>query len=116
VLPANQFADNAATQAQNIYENIDTNDLNCSFYSPFSPRWRFSFEGHLTKKGAMKVLYEKLDEEVILRQQHHAKQDLFLQMEHFNSLSMWQRNVSYKNDQLFDHPILLKKVKLVIML
>jgi hypothetical protein len=35
------------------------------FYSPFSPRWIFTFNGH-TNKGATKVFPEKMDEELDL--------------------------------------------------
>jgi hypothetical protein len=90
VISANQLADNAATQAQKLYETIDTDDLTCNFYPPFSPRWSFSFEGRLTNKGATKILYEKMDDELILRQQHCAKQGLLFRMAPFNSLSAAQ--------------------------
>jgi hypothetical protein len=51
---ANQFADNAATQAKvsiiirhHMYEKI--------FYPPFSPRWSFTFEGCNTNKGTLQI-------------------------------------------------------------
>jgi hypothetical protein len=47
ILSANQIADNAATQAQMLYENQHENLIDKCFYPPFSPRWNFSFEGYL---------------------------------------------------------------------
>jgi len=79
---ANQFVDNAATQAKVsiiirhlMYEKI--------FYPPFSPRWTFTFEGCITNKGASKILQDKLDEELDLRIQHRVKQGLFYRLRPF---------------------------------
>jgi hypothetical protein len=83
---ANQIADNAATQAKKLFQSYDMTEVDHCAYPPFSQRWSFSFEGNLTNKGATKVLHEKLDDEMVLRQQLRDKQGLFLRMSPFNSL------------------------------
>jgi hypothetical protein len=65
VVSANQIADNAVTLAQNMFKDWEWKDLNHCVYPPFSPKWCFSFEGSLVNKGATKVLYEKIDNELI---------------------------------------------------
>jgi hypothetical protein len=79
---ANQIADNAATQAQMLYENQHENLIDTCFYPPFSPRWIFSFEGYLINKGAQGVL---------------------LRMSSFNSL---------KSEQIGEESILMNIMKL----
>ena len=121
VVSGNQYADNAAGQAKKLFSAYDMCDGQYCYYPPFSPRWSFSFEGCLTTKGATKVWHEKLDDELILRQQLRSKQGLFLRMNSFNSLSTsqigdesilrnlmkmtamcWTRSV-YRNPQLANH-------------
>jgi hypothetical protein len=63
---ANQIADNAAMKAQNLFQARAIPESDECFYPPFSYRWIFSFEGCLTTKGASKVLYNKIEEELIL--------------------------------------------------
>ncbi len=70
VVSANQIADNAASMAQQLYKQSVMREYDLCYYPPFPPRWSFFFEGCLTNKGAAKVLYEKIDDELILRQQH----------------------------------------------
>jgi hypothetical protein len=77
---ANQIADNAASQAHNLFLMYTMNNLDKCLYPPFSSRWRFSFGGCLSTKGTAKRLYEKIDEELIQSQQHRTKQGLFLRM------------------------------------
>jgi len=86
VTSANQIADNAATQAHGIYELHASMESDICYNLPFSPRWSFSFEGALTNKGTTKVLYQKIDEELSLRQQHRPKQGVFLRMMNQNSI------------------------------
>jgi hypothetical protein len=76
VASANQLVDNAATQARCLSMSTYTDEYNKVFYPAFSPKWCFSFEGGLANKGATKVFQEKLDMELILRQQHRPKQGL----------------------------------------
>ena len=121
MVSGNQYADNAAGQAKKLFSAYDMCDGQYCYYPPFSPRWSFSFEGCLTTKGATKVWHEKLDDELILRQQLRSKQGLFLRMNSFNSLSTsqigdesilrnlmkmtamcWTRSV-YRNPQLANH-------------
>ena len=87
MVSANQFADNAATQAIKASKALKEYKYDQCFYPPFSPRWCFSFEGKLATKGATKVLREKMDEELILRQQHREKQGLFFRLAPFTNLS-----------------------------
>jgi len=68
VTSANQTADNATNQAQTIYKNRTEANMEYYYYPPFSPKWKFSFDGRLINKGAMKLFYVKYDEELILRQ------------------------------------------------
>jgi hypothetical protein len=103
VVSANQFADNAASQAIRISNTFENADTDFSFYPPFSPRWCFSFEGRLTTKGATKLLREKFDEELILRLQERAKQGLFARLSPFTSLSA---------DQIGDESILRSLLKM----
>jgi hypothetical protein len=86
---ANQFADNAATQAKfsiiikhHMYKKI--------FYPPFSPRWSFTFEACITNKGASKIFQDKLDEELNLCIQHQAKQGLFYSLRAFIGINTKQ--------------------------
>jgi hypothetical protein len=79
------------------------NNLDCSFYPPIFPRWCFSFEGYLTNKGTTKVLYSKIDKELLLHQQHWPKQGLFLRMAPFNSLNA---------DQIGDQSLLQNLIKI----
>jgi endonuclease YncB( thermonuclease family) len=67
ITSANQLAANAATQVHMIYERQFGRISATCFYPPFSPRWNFSFKGCLINKGATKVFYDKLDEELGLR-------------------------------------------------
>jgi hypothetical protein len=56
---ANQFADNAATQARsltNVIPGVNMADYVNFYYTPFSPTWCFSFEGSLTNKGGTTIL------------------------------------------------------------
>ena len=87
VVSANQFADNAATQARLISRTL-ANNIDKMSYPPFSPRWCFSFEGLLTNKGATRVLHEKMDLELFLRQQIRKKQGLFNRLSSFNGLGV----------------------------
>jgi hypothetical protein len=73
---ANQIADNAATQAKKLFQYYDMTKADHCVYPPFSPRWSFSFEGNLTNKGATKVLQDKLDDEMVHRQQLREKQGI----------------------------------------
>jgi hypothetical protein len=66
VASANQFIDNAATQARCLSMLPYTDEYNKVFYPVFSPKWCFSFEGGLANKGATKVFQEKHDMELIL--------------------------------------------------
>ena len=106
VTSSNQYADNAADQAMKIFENYDMTEYKQCFYPPFSPRWSFSFEGCITNKGATKVLQDKMDEELIQRQQLRVKQGLFLRMSPFHSL---------KTDQIGDESILRNLLKMTAM-
>ena len=72
IVSANQYADNAATQAHEIISEVQ-HDYDKIFYPAFSPRWCFSFEGCLINKGATKLLIEKIDQELDLRLQHRSK-------------------------------------------
>jgi len=90
IVSANQIADNAATQAQTIYGNLSLEAIDTCFYLPFSLRWNFSVEGCLTNKGATKVLYERMDEELSLRQKHRPKQGLNWHITPYKSLSFNQ--------------------------
>ena len=65
IVSANQYADNAATQVKEIIHTIP-HDLDHMYYSPFSPRWCFTFDGCTTNKGATRVFYDRIDEELIL--------------------------------------------------
>jgi hypothetical protein len=65
VVSANQYTDNAATQAREIINTLPR-EFEAMFYPPFSPRWSFTFNGCTTNKGATKVFKEKLDEELDL--------------------------------------------------
>jgi len=85
VVSANQFADNAATQAKQVIQIEDTN-YEQIFFPAFSFRWCFSYEGCLTNKGATKVLYDKMDQELFSRMQHRKKQGLFHRLFSFNAL------------------------------
>jgi hypothetical protein len=67
ITSANQLADNAATHVHMIYERQFGRISATCFYPPFSPQWNFSFKGCLINKGATKVFYDKLDEELGLR-------------------------------------------------
>jgi hypothetical protein len=86
---ANQFADNAASQAKvsiiirhHMYEKI--------FYPPFSSRWIFTFEGCITNKAASKILQDKLDEKLDLHIQHRVKQGLFYRLRAFIGINTKQ--------------------------
>jgi len=86
VVSANQFADNAANQVRSIIKNI-SHVFDCTYYPPFSPRWCFTFEGKVTNKGATKLLYTKLDDELCLRLQHRDKQGLLCRLLDFNGIN-----------------------------
>ena len=103
VISANQFADNAASQAIKISRKHNDMSMEISYYPIFSPRWCFSFEGRLTTKGATKVLRDKFDEELILRLQERPKQGLFARLAPHTSLSA---------DQIGDESILRSLVKM----
>jgi len=90
ITSANQVADNVVTQAHELYNDEIHGDEEVCFYPPFSPRWNFSFDGRLINKGASKPLNDKMDEELILRQQHRCKQGALLRMTSFNSLGAEQ--------------------------
>jgi hypothetical protein len=84
---ANQIADNIATSALCFYASHQIPEMDdCFFYPPFAPEWCFSFEGLLTNKGATKILFEKIDEELTLRLKHRPKHGLFYLLRLFNSL------------------------------
>jgi hypothetical protein len=53
IVSANQYTDNAATQATEIINTLP-GEFEAMFYPPFSPRWSFTF----------KFFQEKLDEEL----------------------------------------------------
>jgi len=89
VVSANQFADNAATQARLLSRTLASN-IDTLSYPAFSPRWCFSFEGKITNKGATKVLQERMDLELLLRQQLRKKQGLFNRLASFSGLRMEQ--------------------------
>jgi len=76
IISANQIADNAAKQANELI-NMDCNKHRRIFYPAFSPRWCFTIEGCINTKGATKILHDKLDNELHLRLQHRPKQGLF---------------------------------------
>ena len=103
VVSANQFADNAASQAVHISRNHDNESTETSHYPIFSPRWCFSFEGRLTTKGATKILQDKSDDELILRLQERPKQGLFARLAPHTSLSA---------DQIGDESILRSLIKM----
>jgi len=89
IVSANQIADNAASQAYQSYTTggIGVIDHGSHLhYPPFSPKWCFSFEGNLTNKGATKVFYDRLDDELILRLQLRTKQGLFFRLQNQNAL------------------------------
>jgi hypothetical protein len=93
VVSANQFADNAATQAHsltNAIPNITLADYDKIYYAPFSPKWCFSFEGSLTNKGATTILQDRIDQELILHQQYRRKQGLFYRLFSFIGLNAQQ--------------------------
>jgi len=52
VVSANQIADNVAEQAHmlGVRHGVNEHGYNLCTYPPFSPRWSFSFDGHLTNK------------------------------------------------------------------
>ena len=85
IVSANQVVDNAATQAIRVTKS-PSNEYDCCYYPPFSPRWCFSFEGKLTTKGATTVLQDRLDYELVLRQQHREKHGLYLRLAAHSSL------------------------------
>jgi hypothetical protein len=75
---ANQIANNIATLALRFYASHQIPEMDyCFFYPPFSPEWCFSYEGLLTNKGATKILFDKIDEELTLCLQHRPKHGLF---------------------------------------
>jgi hypothetical protein len=76
ITSANQYADNAASMARDIIP-INDEDFDDLRYPPFSPRWCFTFEGHIINNGAHKLLQSKLDDELFYRLQHRCKQGLF---------------------------------------
>jgi hypothetical protein len=50
IVSANQFADNAVSQAKTIMDDIPLNlNFDQVFYPPFSPRWCFTCEGSILK-------------------------------------------------------------------
>ncbi len=79
ITSTNQFADNAVTQARKIIKDVP-NSYEQLFYPPFSPRWCFTFDGCVTNKGATKLFYEKIDDELLARLQHREKQGLFYRL------------------------------------
>ena len=87
---ANQIADNAANQAHHLSTGTHTEEYDKVFYPPFSPKWCFSFEGNITNKGATKVFQEKLDMELMYRQQHRSKQGMFFRLLPFVGLNAQQ--------------------------
>jgi hypothetical protein len=89
---------------QLLYENQHESLVDTCFYPPFSPRWKFSFEGYLINKGATNIFYDKMDEELSLRMQHHRKQGVLLRMSSFNSLN---------SEQIGDKSILMNIMKLI---
>jgi len=105
VTSSNQYADNAADQAMKLFESYDMTSNKHCFYPPFSPKWSFSFEGGLTNKGATKVLHEKIDEELTLRQQLRVKQGLFLCIPYH----------SLRTDQIGEESILRNLYKITAM-
>jgi hypothetical protein len=82
ITSANQFADNAAAQARDIIDEVPF--IFDIFYPPFSPRWCFTIEGRVTNKGATKILYQKMDEELCVQLQHREKQGIMCRMLTFN--------------------------------
>lgn len=103
IASTNQFVDNAATQSRSLSMTTHTNDYDKAFYSPFSPKWCFSFEGGLASKGVTKDLQEKLDIEFILQQQHRSKQGLLFRILPF---------VSHNAQQLADEFLLCNIFKM----
>ena len=101
VVSGNQVADNAANQARKIFSSMQ-NHIDKLYYPPFLPRWHFAFEGSLTNKGATKVLQQKMDTELLLRQQHRPKQGLFNRLSAFNGI---------RPDQFGDETILRNIIK-----
>jgi hypothetical protein len=79
ITSTNQFSDNAVTQARRIIQDVP-NSYEQLFYPPFSPRWCFTFDGCVTNKGATKLFYEKIDDELLARLQHREKQGLFYRL------------------------------------
>jgi len=76
VISANQIVDNSAKQAPKVLQ--DTHDTyEQIFYPAFSPRWSFTFEGCITNKGATKILYNKMDDELPLTTKPLTKQGIF---------------------------------------
>jgi len=86
VVSANQHADNGASQARAVITSASDN-LEKIFFPAFSPRWCFSFNGCLTNKGATKVLYNKMDDELFSRLQHRRKQGMYLRLDAFNGIT-----------------------------
>ena len=104
VASANQIVDNAVEQTYHQLSNSNFKaEYNKICYPPFSPRWCFSFEGDLTNKGATKVFQNRLDMELIYRQQHREKQGLFFRLLPFIGLSA---------EQLGDESLLRNIVKM----
>ncbi len=89
-MSANQVADNAAFQAQEIYKSLPLGYNDTCFYPPFSSRWNFSVKGCLTNKGATKEFFKRMDEELSFQQKHRPKQGLIWHTTPYNSLSFNQ--------------------------
>ena len=86
---SNMYHIHRPTQVKEIIHTIP-HDLDHMYYSPFSPRWCFTFDGCTTNKGAIRVFYDKIDEELILRLQHRPKQGLFFRLREFIGLTAEQ--------------------------
>jgi hypothetical protein len=85
VVSTNRFADNAASQVRAIVRNLP-HTFDHTYYPPFSPRWCFTFEGKVTNKGATRLLYTKMDDELCLRLKHREKQGLLCRLLQFNGI------------------------------
>lgn len=86
ITSANQWADNAATQAKFIISHPPPH-FDQIFYPPFSPRWCYTFEGCIINKGATKLLYTQLDDELSWRLQNREKHGLLCRLLAFNGLN-----------------------------
>ena len=82
IASANQFADKAATQARAIIDDVPPS-FDSIYFPHFSSRWCFTVEGRVTNKGATKVLYWCIDDELCARLQHRCKQGMMCRMLEF---------------------------------